>query len=81
MDRISKALAKLSNKERQWVRDILVKLQAGGTKNLQIQKLRGRHDVYRVRKGQIRIIYRDGDDGQIYLLAIDRRNEQTYKLL
>ena len=45
---------------------------------LDLKKLKGRNDIYRIRKGKIRIIYRV-DNKQIYLLAIERRSENTYK--
>jgi mRNA-degrading endonuclease RelE of RelBE toxin-antitoxin system len=80
MDKITKSLTKLSGKELDWMRNILEKLQNGDTVSLHLQKLRGRNDIYRAKKGRIRILYRLGqNDGKIYLLAVERRNEKTYK--
>lgn len=78
MDRVSKELKKLSGKERSWVKEILEKVKTGNTANLDIKKLKGRQDIFRVRKGIIRIIYRRAQDN-IFLLAIERRNENTYR--
>lgn len=78
MDKISKALKKLTDKECETVKYILSKLNRGETKEFDIKKLKGRNDIFRIRKGDIRIIYRV-DKEQVYLLAIERRNENTYK--
>ena len=78
MDSIEKALARLTEKERAWVKDILLRLRAGHTKGLDIKKLKGREDIFRVRKGDVRIIYRM-EGGAIFILTIERRSERTYK--
>ncbi len=77
MDKISKVLKKLSSKEREQVKTIMVKLNLGQFKNLDIKKLKGRDDVYRVRKGGLRIIYRIHND-RLDILAIQRRSDTTY---
>lgn len=79
MDKIEKALARLTEKERARVRDILTRLRAGDTKGLNIKKLKGREDIFRARKGDIRILYRTEGE-RIFMLAIERRNEKTYRL-
>ena len=79
MDKIEKALKKLSQKEKKIVRGILEKLEKMNLARLNIQKLKGRDDIFRVKKGNIRIIYRkDSVDGS-FILAIERRSEKTYK--
>ena len=77
MDAIEKALKKLSERERRWVKDVLARIPAGKARGLDIKKLKGRDDIFRVRKGDIRIIYRKSGDA-IYLLSIGRKKEQTY---
>jgi mRNA-degrading endonuclease RelE of RelBE toxin-antitoxin system len=79
MDAIKKALKKLTEKERERIRGILIKLAAGRTQGLDIKKLRGREDIFRIRKGDIRIVYRK-NSGTIFVLLIERRNEKTYDL-
>lgn len=78
VDKISKVLDKLTDKEKNQIKMILKDLLAGRYANYDLKKLKGRDDIYRVRKGKIRIIYRLDDDKQIYLLAIERRNDTTY---
>ena len=77
MDKIEKELSKLSTKERARVREILEKILQKDTRGLEIKKLKARKDIFRIRKGNIRIIYRD-DNGSASILAIERRNENTY---
>lgn len=78
MDKIDKALRKLSLRERERVKEILKRLNAGNFRNLDIKKLKGRDDIFRIRKGDIRIIYRTFGK-EIFILAIERRSEKTYK--
>lgn len=80
MEKIQKALQKLSEKERLQIRSILLSLKGGDWKGLNIQKLKGHRDVFRVRKGSIRIIYRQKGK-EISILAIERRSKKTYKHL
>ena len=78
MDKIEKALRKISAKERLQVKRILKKLNSGELKGLDIKKLKSRDDIFRVRSGNIRILYRFYS-GSIFILSIDRRSENTYK--
>jgi len=78
MDRISKALRNLSKKEKEAISEILTQLQAGSFKNLDIKKLKGRQDIFRVRYRNWRIIYRSVGD-EVFILAIERRSEKAYK--
>lgn len=78
MDKIGKVLRKLTAKEQRQIKEILIRLQAGFFKNLDVKKLKGHEDIFRVRKGTLRIIYRL-KDGEAFLLAIERRSEKTYK--
>lgn len=78
MDKIQKALQKLNTKEKKAVKEILNKLLSKEFLGLNIQKLRGHKDIYRVRKGNIRIIYKQTEK-DLFLLAIERRSEKTYR--
>jgi len=78
MDKIEKALKKLSAKERLQIKHIFTKLNSGKFEGLNIKKLKGREDVFRVKRGDLRIIYRVGGR-DIFILSIDRRREDTYK--
>jgi mRNA-degrading endonuclease RelE of RelBE toxin-antitoxin system len=77
MDAIQKALKKFNVKEREFIKGILMRLSTGKTQGFDIKKLKVRSDVFRIRKGDFRIIYRqDGKD--FFVLLIERRNEKTY---
>jgi mRNA-degrading endonuclease RelE of RelBE toxin-antitoxin system len=77
MDAIEKALKKLTAQEREWVKELLGKLALGRTQGLDIKKLKGRDDIFRIRKRDIRIVYRKTHE-VISALLIERRSEQTY---
>ena len=77
MDAIRKALKKLNAKERERAKEVLTKLSLGNLQGLDVKKLKGRDDVFRVRKGDLRIVYRRENES-ILILLIERRNEKTY---
>jgi len=78
MDKIQKVLEKLTEKERRVIKEILAQLKTSRMVNLDVKKLKGREDVFRVRKGAVRIIYRVDKAGNIFILTIERRNDKTY---
>ncbi len=77
MDRISKFLARLSRDEQKWVMETIEQLIAGESSSLDIKKLKGQKYVYRVRVGDMRIIYTK--EKSIRIVAIERRNDKTYR--
>lgn len=78
MDKITKALKKFSTEEKENVKAILIKIDRHDFNGLDIKKLKDRQDIYRIRKGKIRIIYRLNDDNRIIVLTLERRNDNTY---
>jgi len=81
MDELEKALKKFTAIERRQVKDILDKLKSGDLRSLDIKKLKNTKDIYRARKGDLRIIYKLGAGKKISILAIERRSKRTYKNL
>lgn len=77
MDKIQKELNKLSIKEREVIASLLCRLRIWDIKGLDIKKLKGYSDIYRTRKGSLRIIFQVRE-GEIFLAKIDRRDDQTY---
>ena len=77
MDKISKTLKKLSTKEKIKVKILLKKIISGDFSNIDIQKLKGRNDIYRIRQGNLRIIFRKRET-VITILTIERRSDTTY---
>ena len=80
VDKIQKVLDKLSDKEKRQLKPILRDIVENRLIDTRydIKKLAGRNDIYRIRKGQLRIIYRRDESGETYLLAIERRSDTTY---
>ena len=78
MDKLSKALKKLTQKERAHIARALTLLQRGDVGRLDIKKLKGVRDIYRVRVGKLRIVF-IYDMSEIRVLTISRRNEDTYR--
>ncbi len=79
VDKVAKAVQKFTSKEKQTVKGILGKIENWDFQGLNVKKLEGREDVFRVRKGRIRIIYRLNQNREIFILAIERRSEKTYR--
>ena len=78
MDKIDKALNELIFKEKGRIKNIIKALQLGRFDNLDIKKLKGFQDVFRVRKGRLRIVYQLLGR-KIIILKIDKRKKDTYK--
>ncbi|MBT3690047.1 hypothetical protein HOE31_00830 [bacterium] len=77
MDKITKALKKLSIIERNIAINIMSKIENEDLTDLDVKKLRGYNDIYRIKKGKIRVIIRILDD-DISLVTLGRRNDKTY---
>ncbi len=78
MDKNQKFLKKLSRTEQKEIIDLLELIFSNKTKGLDIKKLTGYKDIYRVRSGKIRVIFRR-QDPDINILEISRRSEKTYR--
>ena len=77
-DKIDKFLSKLSTKEVVFIEDIFFKLRNGKYTDLDIKKLEGQTNIFRVKKGQFRVIIQIDNFG-VHLINIARRNEKTYR--
>ena len=78
MDHIAKLLRKVSKKDRESLKFLIVSLQdVKERKVLNIKKLQN-SDFYRVRKGRFRIIFHL-EKKSVIIDSIKLRNENTYK--
>lgn len=77
-DRIQKFLRKLPEKQRRGIERLIERIVARETDSLDVQKIQGGHDIYRVRQGDLRIIYRLFDD-EVFIIASERRSDNTYR--
>jgi len=78
MDKITKALQNLSSKEREIIKSILLKIKSSSLSGFDLKKLKNCDDIFRIRKGKLRIIFKKQDDGRYFILAIERRTDKTY---
>jgi len=78
MDKIQKFLSKLTSKEQASLAKLLERIIDGKVSELHIKKLKGHSDIYRVRTGDIRIIFRNRNN-DILVLEVSRRNDNTYR--
>jgi len=76
-DKIYKFLAKVSAKNRVMLDRVIGLLIQGKFGDLDIRKLSGHRNVFRVRKGQFRIIYRF-EKGKVTILDLVHRDDNTY---
>lgn len=79
VDKIDKQLRKLSSKQQKAFQKIITQIVSGQTKGLDILKLKGRDDIYRVRKGAFRIIFRKDKSDDVKIIAFENRSDTTYK--
>jgi mRNA-degrading endonuclease RelE of RelBE toxin-antitoxin system len=77
-DKIKKLLSKLSPKEREMVKLLIMRVKLDDLKGLDVKQLKGHLDLFRVRKGRLRVVYRK-TPSEFLIVRIDRRNEKTYK--
>lgn len=76
---MTKNLRKFSKRERDQILQIMKRILLDDLENMDLKKLKDREDAFRVRKGDIRIIFRKIDLGVNVIIAIERRSESTYK--
>ena len=76
--KIQKLLAKLSQAEFRFVMNIVEKLTRNDFMGLDIKKLEGQSDIFRLKKGNFRIIF-SKTGSVIHIISIARRSEKTYR--
>ena len=77
MNRIEKFLAALDKDRRRQVETIILRIAANDLTGMDVKKLRGREQRFRVRVGRMRIQFvRDRSENRI--LVIEWRNSHTY---
>lgn len=79
MDKIQKILDKLTKKKRATILEIWQKIINKDVANLKPKKLTGFSNYYRIRSGNLRLVYKT-EDGKNILVNIDHRKD-IYKTL
>ena len=79
MDPISKELSRLTEKDRKRIKDALSAIDRREVSGLNLKKLKGYSDLFRVRVGPFRINLRRTPAGFFYVIDIMRRTTTTYR--
>lgn len=79
MDKINKTLVKIPGKQRKAILAAAKQIRNGNLENLDIKKLKGPKDLFRVRVGDYRIIMQTRRKGNPVVLDVTKRDEKTYK--
>lgn len=79
MRNLAKELKKFSPKERLEIERLVERIIARELTGLDCKKLKGAGNLFRVRKGRIRIIFELKSREESIIFAIERRKEDTYK--
>lgn len=79
MPSVKKLLSKFSKEEQKIIQSLIEVIVSLNWNRLDIKKLKGYQNIFRARKGNLRIIF-SKEKKDIFILAIERRNESTYKL-
>ncbi len=81
MNRVEKFLTRLQKKDSLVAEKIVEKLISKETENFNVKKLKGFQNRYRIRKGKLRIIYSQEENGAIYIIYIYISVTKTKKLI
>ena len=81
MDKIDKFLSRRPDDERRKIEEIISRILRGNLFGVDIKKLKGASNLYRARKGSVRIIYTLGKDGKITIIDVAKRSDTTYDFL
>ncbi len=68
----------MNKKEKDLFIYILKKIKSRSLESLDLKKLKKHENVFRVRKGKIRVIFLMKDK-EIKILSLERRSDKTYK--
>lgn len=79
MENLDKELRRFSPKERREIEHLVERIRARELNGLDCKKLKGIRNLFRVRKGRIRIIFELRSNKEPVIFAIERRKENTYK--
>lgn len=78
MDHIDKALARMSLEVRLKMRVLVARVEVNDLGHMDVKKLKGEHDAYRVRWGSFRVVFRKGSFGN-KILHVGYRSDNTYR--
>jgi mRNA-degrading endonuclease RelE of RelBE toxin-antitoxin system len=77
-DPIVKAFRKLSSKQQLVFTRLCIDIKNRAIDKYDVKQLKGNKNIFRIRKGEYRIIF-FMDKDTINILALEKRNEKTYR--
>lgn len=80
MDDRTKFLKRLQSRDLRRINTVIGHLQQGNITGLDIKKLKGYSNMFRVRVGDFRIVYKKDITLGIIILEISRRSDTTYNI-
>jgi len=79
MPTLNKLLSKFNLEDRKILESVIAKIISLDWRNLDVQKLKSYRDIFRFRRGKLRIIFiKNGNI--VRIINIERRKETTYNL-
>lgn len=77
-DKLQKFVNKLSPKDRELLKLLVLRIKLDDTSGLDIKRLQGHADLFRLRKGRLRVVYRKSID-EFRVVHMAMRDDQTYR--
>ncbi len=77
-DAITKFISKLTKEEKKIVFGIIERILKNELTGLNAKKLVGSADIFRIRKGKFRVIYKKTKTDCL-IISVERRSEKTYR--
>lgn len=78
MNELQKAIAKLPKEYRAAFDSLMIRLLARDLLGLNLAKLKGHKDVFRIKQGKLRIIFRMNQE-RLSVLQVGLRSERIYR--
>lgn len=78
MDKLKKLLSRISERDRQELQAIIFLIMKNDLALLSVKKVSGHQNVFRVRSGRYRVIFKK-EEPMPCILDVRLRNENTYK--
>ena len=79
MPTLERLLSEFNKKDRKILEHLINRITSPDWSSLNIKKLKGYQDIFRLRKGKLRIIFMKVSN-DIRIINIERRKEDTYSL-
>ncbi|MFH1405194.1 MAG: type II toxin-antitoxin system RelE/ParE family toxin [Patescibacteria group bacterium] len=78
MGKLKRLLKRLSKSEQKQTILFLEKLEQGEFDGLDIKRLKGKQDIFRLRKGKLRVIFYF-QENEFRLISIEHGSDKTYR--